>query len=186
LAPDAALAELRTIADGLDAEVDAVAKPILAIDDVVKDLKNFARTFRVKPSQVKALAKASLSGRAVDVPAGMQPEVAEELRAMVVKVKAADDALGATPDRAADLLAKIATRHARVQTLARAAATPARATLADPHTTDSDRSAAAAKVSEVEDLQADARRKLDVLRGKVRDLSAQVMAAIAKLGDATQ
>ncbi len=184
LAPDAALAELRTIADGLDADVDAVAQPIEAIDGIAKALRDFSRTYRVKPGMVKSLGKATLGGQTITVPADVRPEIADELKALLARVKAADAALQGTPEKSAKLLAVIATRHARVKTLATAAAAPSNATLKDPHATSKDKATAEAHVAEIQELQLDARKKLDALRTKVTDLSAQIMQAIAKLGDA--
>jgi len=185
LTPESALAELRVIADGLDAEVDAVAAPILAVDAVVKALRDFPRTYRVKPAQVKALAKATLAGRTVTLPPDLRPEVAEELSGLLVHLKAADTAVSATPDRAAALLAKISTRHARVKVLAAAATAPWDAKLRDPGTSAAEKATADANIAEVQELQVDARKKLDVVRTHVTDLSSQIMQALAKLGDAT-
>ncbi len=184
LTPDAALAELRTIAEGLDADVDAVAQPIEAIDGIAKALRDFSRTYRVKPGMVKSLGKATLGGQTITVPADVRPEIADELKALLSRVKAADAALQGTPEKSAKLLAVIATRHARVKTLATAAAAPANATLNDPNATPKDKATAEARVAEIQELQLDARKKLDALRTKVTDLSAQIMQAIAKLGDA--
>jgi hypothetical protein len=184
LSPDEALAELRTIADGLEAEVRAIADPIAAIDGVARALHDFPATYRLKPADVKAWARASIAGKSVALPADLRPEIAEELSTLLARVRSADAALRATPDRAAVLLEKVAARHARVQVLAAAAEANASATLARAGGSADERAAADARVAEVQTLQVDARRKLDAIRTNVTNLSATIMQALAKLGDA--
>lgn len=185
LTPEAALAELRTIADGLDAEVDAVAKPLQDLDSVVKAMTDAPRTYRLKPAQVKALAKGTLGGRSVAMPPDMRPEIAEELRSLLGRVKGENDALLATPDKASALLEKLANRHARVKVLATAASQPATTKLTDPSATPAEKTTADASVAEIQELQIAARKKLDAIRTHVTELSSQIMQALAKLGDAT-
>ncbi len=183
--PDEALAELRTVADGFDADVQAIADPIAAVDAIAKALKDFPSTYRMKPAQVKVWARASIAGKDVTLPADLQPDVAADLRSLLARVKAVDAAVRGTSELAAKLLEKIARRHARVRVLALAASAPSNATLANPGASVADRANADAKVTEIQDLQLEGRKKLDAIRTNVTNLSAGIMQAMAKLGDAT-
>ncbi len=184
-APGDALRELRTIADGLGAEVAAVGEPIAAIDAVVKELADFPRANHLKPAMVKALAKAALGGKDLALPEQLSPKVTDDLSLLLAHVKAADAALRAAPDRAARLLEKVATRHARAKVLADAASAPLLATRADAHASAADRANADEHLAEVQELQVAARKKLDTIRTTVTELSSHIMQALAKLGDAT-
>jgi hypothetical protein len=104
---------------------------------------------------------------------------------LLKQVRETDAALRRAPDLAATLLEKVARKHARVKVLADAASAPARATLAKAGGSADERAAADAKVAEIQELQVAARKKLDAVRASATNASAQIMQALAKLGDAT-
>jgi hypothetical protein len=185
ISPELALEELKTIATGLDGEAAAIEASLLAVDNVVRELHDFPGMYRVKPLVVKTLARGVLGGKDAPPPPEMRAEIGTELTTLLDHVRSADQGVRKAPDQASALLAKIATRHARVKTLAAIAAAKANATLASPTATADDKAKADSDLSDVQKLQVDDRKKLDALRAHVTDLSSQIMQALAKLGDAT-
>ena len=184
LAPDAALAELRALTDGLDLEMDAIGKPIAAVDGIVTEVRDFPRTYRVNASQWRALVKAELGHGRVTLPSNLRQEVKDDMAALLVKLRAADAALSATPAKAEALLEKIAVRHARVHALGVAASAHWVQVQKDPNATAAERADADAGLADIAQLQVDTRTRLDAHRTNLTALSSQILQALTRLGDA--
>jgi hypothetical protein len=157
--PDAALAELRTLTDGLDEEIAAIAEPLASVQGVATAIRDFPRTYRMNPAQWKAIVKAQLGQGTATLPTNLRPEVMDDMGSLLAKVKAADSVLRATSAKAEALLDKIAARDAKLRTVG----VPASA--------------------DVQELEADVRKKLDAIRTKVMALSSQILVVRTQFGE---
>jgi hypothetical protein len=182
--PEAALAELRTLADGLDPEVDALGQPLALAEGVAKAIHDFPRTYRINPAQWKAIVKAQIGPGTTPLPANLRPEVIEDMSLLLAKAKAADAALSATTPKAEALLEKIASRLAKVDTLAPLASAHWDALKKSATASASEKAAADAGVAQVLELQFETRRKLEAIRTTVMGVSSQIAQARVHLIDA--
>jgi len=162
---DAALAELQTLADDLGPQIDALRKPVDDVPALLKSLAELPRAYRLKPARVKALAKLAIAGGETTAPRDIREEVADDVTALLIHLKATASGLGAMPTSTTALLTAISAREAKVPALADAAS-------------------ARKGGKDVTQLKAAALKQLEDARMKVSALPAQATQALAKLSSA--
>jgi hypothetical protein len=179
--PDAALAEMRGLSDGLEEEAAAVAEvPLAAVEGVANAVGDFPRTYRMNPAQWKALVKAQLGDGTVTLPANLKPEVLDEMGSLLAKVKEADTALRTASSKTAALLDKIAARQARLHTVGLEASAHWEAVQKNASASAAEKAEADAGIDVVRELQVEMRKKLDAIRSNVMRLSSQILSARAR------
>jgi len=174
---DAALAEMRTLTDGLEDEVAVLAEPLGPVEGVASAVRDFPRTYRINPAEWKALVRAQLGQGTATLPTNLKPEVMDDMGSLLARVKAVDAALRATSSKTGALLDKIAARLARLHTVAVAASARWEAVQKSASATAAEKAAAEASIDQVQELQVETKKKLDAIRSNAMRLSSQILLA---------
>ena len=167
------LAELQSIPERIQAEIDLVLQPINDVDVVIDQVTTMPGRFGIDASGLTSLASASLSDGSVSVDLDVEADVKAEIETLLQTVQGIAVGLKEMPERATNATKNIVTLGGKAAALSAALTAKYQAKLANP----------LLKADSKAELQAelDGVIKLDAeIKGIVNDAKATVTALPAK------
>jgi hypothetical protein len=175
------LAELQSIPDQIQAEVDNVLQPINDIDVVIEQLTTIPEKHGVNAADLTGLAKASLDGGEVSVDLDIEGDAKAEIEQMLATIKGIGVGIKELPQRSATAAKNIVALGTKGAGLATSLTTKYQAKLSNPMMKADKKAEVQAELDSVMKVQADLKGTVSQAKADVMGLPAKGTEALAKL-----
>jgi hypothetical protein len=175
------LAELQSIPDRIQAEIDLVLQPITDVDVVIDQVTSIPTRHGVDAGGLTSLAKASLDGGTVSVDLDVEGDVKAEIETLIETIQGIAVGLKAMPERATNATKNIVTLGGKAAALSAALTAKYNAKLANPLMKAEAKAELQAELASVTKLDAEIKGIVNDAKATVTALPAKGTEALAKL-----
>jgi hypothetical protein len=175
------LAELQSIPDRIQAEVDHVLQPITDVDVVIDQVTTMPSRLGLDAGGLTSLASASLSDGQVEIELDLEADARAEVEALVETIQGIAIGLKEMPQRATNASKNIVTLGGKSAALAAALTAKYQAKLANPLLKADKKAELQAELDTVIKLDAEIKGIVDDAKATVTSLPAKGTEALAKL-----
>lgn len=175
------LAELQSIPDQIQAEVDLVLQPITDVDVVIDQVTTMPSRLGVDAGGLQALAKASLADGQVSIDLDVEADAKAEIETLIETIQGIAVGLKETPERATVAAKNIVELGGKAAALTAALTAKYQAKLANPLLKAEAKAEMQAELDLVVKLDADIKTLVNDAKSTVTALPAKGTEAMAKL-----
>jgi hypothetical protein len=175
------LAELQTIPERIQAEIDLVLQPITDVDVVIDQVTTMPTRLGVDASGLTSLAQASLSDGQVEIDLDVEADAKAEIEGLIETIQGIAVGLKETPERATNATKNIVTLGGKAAALAAALTGKYQAKLANPLLKAEKKAELQAELDLVIKLDGEIKGMVNEAKSTVTALPAKGTEALAKL-----